>query len=527
MLRNVPYQDSIGKRLQTAFYGLNHTPGCGDGELYDMGNLSGELFPLMSPRKKRGIFATLTKANGLGGRDVLMWVDGTEFFYNGVKKGELSDSGKSFYYLGAYVVIWPDKAYYNVRTDEFGFLEETYVSGAGEISFSDGTYAGEPATANSIVTTGAAFDFEVGDAVTISGCAVEKNNTTPVIREISEDKKALRFYENCFAIESGTRYTEAGVVTIKREVPDMDFLCENENRLWGCKGDDIWCSNLGNPKVWQDYEGLASGSWSGSVGSAGDFTVAYSFLGYPIFFKEDAIHKVFGSKPSDFQYGDGPRMGVLRGCERSLAVAGETLFYRSRAGIVRYNGGFPYLIDGELGDLSPVDCAAGSDGRRYYISGLDGDGNGVFLCYDTQTKLWMRQDDTRATAFAFASDGLYYLAGNEIWKVEAGEGTEPEGEVSSFAEFGAFYEGTISKKGVSAVLVRAEVPEGGSLAVKLSFDGGAFSDVGLFPADGRIQMLRFPIIPPRCDYWKLRLEGTGSWKVYAIAREFYEGSEHK
>lgn len=523
MLKNVTHGDSIGKRLQTDFYGIHHMPGCSDGELYDCENLSSEFFPLMAPRKKRALYRTLDKANGLAGRDVLMWADGTEFFYGGEKKGEVSDGPKDFYFIGPYVIIWPDKLYYHVRLDEFGALEEIYVSGEGQITFSDGTYAEESAEKNSIITTGEPFNFEVGDAVTISGCSVEANNITPIIREISEDKMTLRFYENIFTIESGTSYTEPGSITIARTVPDMDFLCENENRLWGCKEDEIYCCNLGNPKVWQDYDGLATGAWAGSVGSAGDFTGCYSFLGYPIFFKEDAIHKVFGTKPTDFSYGDGPRMGLLEGCAGSFAVAGETLFYRSRAGIVRYNGGYPYLIDTELGNYSPVDCVAGTDGRRYYISGETKTGEDIFLCYDTQTKIWLREDSTRARAFAYAG-GLYYLAGDEIWRVDASEEAEGlETELSSWAEFGDFYEGSPDRKNVSAIQVRAEVPEGAALRFKISFNGGAWQSIG--EVMGPKQMHKLPIIPHRCDYWRLRIEGAGDWKIYAIAREFAAGSD--
>lgn len=524
MLRQIPYGDGYGKRLQTEFKGLNHTLGAADGELFDCRNLSSASYPVMRPRKKRGLFAVLGKANGLGGRDALMWADGTEFFYDGAKKGDVADSRKQFYFLGPYVVIWPDKLFYNVKTDEFGSLEAEYVSGAGEISFSDGTYAEEPAEKNSIVTTGAPFPFEAGDAVVISGCAVEANNTTPIIREISEDRKTLRFYENCFAIESGTRYTEAGAVTLKRSVPDMDFLCENENRLWGCRGDEIYCSSLGNPKVWMDYDGLATGSWAGSVGSAGDFTGCASFLGYATFFKERAIHKVYGTKPSDFQYSDGPDMGLLSGCEGSLAVAGETLFYRSPAGIVRYNGGFPYLIDRELGELSPRGCAAGSDGRRYYISGTDSGGQDVFLCYDTQTRLWMREDDIRAEAFALASDGLYFLAGNEIWKVEAGENTQAEETVTSWAEFADFYESSPNEKGLRAIQVLAEVPEGAALTASISVNGEPWRDIGSITGE-RKTMHKLEIIHERVFFWRLRLEGTGDWRVYSAAREYYPGSD--
>lgn len=523
MLSQVPYKDGYGKRMLTGFGGIVHIPACGDGELYDSQNLTADYYPLMGARKERGLYKTLTKANGLAARDVLMWVDGTKFYYNGVEKGTVTDSRKAFYFIGAHVIIWPDKAYYNVNTDTFGGLEEIYVSGVGQISFSDGQYAGVSAKANCIVTTGTAFKFEVGDAVTISGCGVSANNIVPIIREISDDKKTLRFYENTFKISNGTSYTEAGAITIARKVPDMDFLCQNENRLWGGKGDDIYCCNLGNPKVWMDYDGLATGSWSVSVGSEGDFTGCVSAFGYAIFMKEERIYKVYGTKPSDFKVLDSARSGVLGGCERSFAIAGETLFFRSRAGVVRYSGGYPSFVDSELGELSPRSAAAGSDGRKYYISGTDDNGNGVFLCYDTRFRTWIKEDNTIATDFAYAN-GLYYLSGNEIWKIESGAECEKEASVESVAEFGDFYEGSPQIKTIAAIQIRADVPEDATLKAYIRYDNEtSWTEIGTLT--GAKQMHKLPLLQHRCDYWRLKLVGTGLWKVHAIAREYAQGSD--
>ncbi len=524
MLGQVPYKDSYGKRMQTGFGGIVHTPACGDGELFNTQNLTADYYPILAPRKARGLYKSLTKANGLAGRDVLMWVDGTTFFYNNVAKGTVTDSRKKFYFIGPWVIIWPDKKFYNSLTDVFGGLEETYVSGAGQISFSDGTYAEVAAKANCIVTTGNAFNFEVGDAVTITRCTVEKNNTVPIIREISDDKKTLRFYENTFTIASGTAYTEAGAITIARKIPDMDFLCQNENRLWGGKGDMIYASASGNPKVWMDYDNLGTSSWYTPVGSEGDFTGCCGALGFPIFMKEDRIYKVYGSVPSEFKTLESASMGLLKGCERSFAIAGETLCYRSRHGIVRYSGGYPYIIDMELGAFSPLSAAAGTDGRKYYVSGLDADGNSVFLCYDTRYKTWVHEDNTLATDFANAEDGLYFLSGNNIWKIENAAGCTVEDNVQSVAEFGDFFETSPQKKGLIAIQILADVPQDTTLTAFIRYDNdAAWTNIGSLTGSKKMNKLQLKY--RRCDYWRLKLVGTGAWKVHAIAREYSNGSD--
>lgn len=119
--------------------------------------------------------------------------------------------------------------------------------------------------------------------MTIAGAAAhEGNNQTIIIREIDGDY--LRFYENSFTINEGG---DAETLTISRDVPDMDFICENENRLWGCKEDTIYSSKLGDPFNWNVFDGLSTDSYAVNVGSAGDFTACCSYLGYPVFFKEE------------------------------------------------------------------------------------------------------------------------------------------------------------------------------------------------------------------------------------------------
>ena len=85
-----------------------------------MRNLTSDYFPLLASRPRRMLFKTLTAPGGLFCWDKLCWVDGTTFYYNGESKGTVTAGPKTFTALGAYIVIFPDKAYYNTAADEFG-----------------------------------------------------------------------------------------------------------------------------------------------------------------------------------------------------------------------------------------------------------------------------------------------------------------------------------------------------------------------------------------------------------------------
>lgn len=514
----MPNSDGLKKQMQVQFGGYDHNLGAEEGTLWDMENLCGELYPMLSPRPERIKVQTLTVPNGIAAKDGLYWVDGTDFYFKGEKKGTVEDSRKFFCALGAYLIIMPDKAYYNSVTDEFGSLEAAWT---GTATFQDGTYAGESAKANTITTTGEAFPFSVNEAIVISGSSKEENNKTVVIREISDDKKTLRFYENTFAEGSLTEE-----ITLKREVPDLDFLIENENRLWGAKGDTIRCSYLGNPFIWDNYDTVSTACFAVDVGSSGDFTGAASYLGYPVFFKEEHIYKVYGDKPSNFQVMGSASLGVEAGSGASLAVAGERLFYLSRVGVVSYAGGIPSSVYRPFGTVDYHNAVGGSDGRRYFVAMQDNDGAWSLFVFDTETSLWHREDAWQPVGFAWDS-GLYLLgADGNMWldgRSRPVEGTA-EGPFESMVEFNDFIDSSPDRKGVLRFQLRMELDEGTEMAMYMKLDSGEWELIQGMTASRKKTYL-VPIVPRRCDHFRLKLVATGSWRLWGLTRERYTGSE--
>lgn len=518
------YSDGIRKAQTVTFGGYDHTAGAQDGAIYDMENMSGELYPVLSPRRPRWNVRDIPSPNGICAHDGLFWVSGTGFYAGGVLKGTVTDGEKRFASLGAYIAILPDKKYYNRLTDEFGALEASW---SGPAKMQDGSYAGEKAGANTIYAAGADFSgtFKKGDAVTISGCTVHpENNRSLIIREI--DGGYLRFYENSFTIAEGG---DEETLTVKREVPDMDFICENENRLWGCRGDEIYASKLGDIFNWNVFDGVSTDSYAVSVGSSGDFTGACSYLGYPCFFKEEHIYKVYGDRPSNFQVMGSASLGVMKGSSGSLAIAGETLFYLSRIGIVGYAGGIPQTISLNFGTQRFRNGVAGSDGRRYYVSMRDGDGKWSLFVYDTQLKLWHREDATQAAGFCYES-GLYCLTKpGKLWLAGGANDVPPEAvmeeSVSGMAEFADFVESDPNRKGTSKLQVRLELGEGAWVRIEMMFDSdGVWREVRTLET-ARKRSFYLPIIPRRSDHFRIRFTGRGEWRLHSLVRESYSGSE--
>ena len=370
--------------------------------------------------------------------------------------------------------------------------------------------------------------------MTISGAVKhESNNKTPIIREIDGDY--LRFYENTFTIGSGG---DAETLTIKRTVPDMDFLCENENRPWGCKEDKIYESTLGDIFQRNVFDGVATDSYSVNVGSAGDFTACCSYLGYPCFFKEEHIYKVYGDKPSNFQVMGSASLGVEAGSDASIAIAGETLFYLARTGVVAYSGGIPQQVGAAFGTQRFRNAVGGSDGTKYYVSMKDADDAWHLFAYDTLRGLWHREDALEVVGWGWNGE-LYFLAADGRLLLNGNARTAPaaavrETEVSWMTEWADFYEYTTyssasvpipQKKGIGKLLVRLELDEGASVKIEMQFDSdGVWREVKTLQAEKK-RSFYLPIVPRRCDHFRIRMTGSGGCRLYSLVREVYTGSE--
>jgi hypothetical protein len=192
------------------FRGLNLGEGYQDGEFSHTENVSSVLAPCLTQRFGRVLEDSYSAPEAIHTKDGLVVIDGTNVLYNDTVVGTVSEGRKQIAAVGNIVVIFPDKVYYNVADQKFGNMGEHFEA------------AGLVFTNSTITTASGKFNFRKGDAVTISGCAAEGNNMTVIIRDVSDT--VLTFYENTFDVE-GESITEAGTVTIKREIPDLEFIC--------------------------------------------------------------------------------------------------------------------------------------------------------------------------------------------------------------------------------------------------------------------------------------------------------------
>ncbi len=358
-----------------------------------------------------------------------------------------------------------------------------------------------------------------------------------IITALALPKKSDRYYGSWTVLRSGTAWqsldgktteNEAADAPVKaeRRVPDLDFVTEQGNRVWGCsrKENSIYACALGDPTNWYSYRGIASDSYAVSVGSDGAFTGAASCLSYILFFKENCIHKLYGSKPSDYQMSSVRCRGVAAKAAGSLCVIAETLYYLSPDGVMAWSGSLPAKVSGALdtGKLTAADWAMGGQlDARYYLylhRRADGDGSGRLLVYDTEKGLW-HEESPAGTEMVSTGQQLYLWDGSALWA--AGSDRETEGEEEANLRFEAVT-GDIGMsvpddKYISRVTLRLDALAHTVVTVAVSYDGGTWETVGSCAVTQERQRVNLPFVPRRHDLMRLKFSGTGQMTLRSMA----------
>lgn len=321
-------------------------------------------------------------------------------------------------------------------------------------------------------------------------------------------------------------------ITLNYSIPIMDFVIEAGNRLWGCRygknlnGDlvnEIYASALGDFAEWGEFRGVSTDPWAASVGTDGAFTGAINYGGYPIFFKENNIHRVFGNYPSNFQIQTTTGVGVQDGSPKSLAIVNNIIYYKGKMGVFAYDGAMPVDISEEFGDEVYSQATAGALKGKYYISMKGEDGDYTLFVFDTNKKMWHKEDSTEAIQFCSHGGDLFYIdrADNYIKSVRGQGVTETDFKWEAIT--GVLGANLPDSKYVSRLDVRLSLDYKTRVSLYIQYNSSG-DWVHLYTIDGtKLQSTTIPVKPIRCDHYQLKLVGKGDAKIFSITETIEEG----
>ena len=407
-----------------------------------------------------------------------------------------------------------------------------------------------------VTAEGIGAEFRVWDTVTLTGTGAEQAGqwagldgdrivygVTETTLRLRADPGGEHFYGRLvhngssavWVSMDGTQreeYFPTEGVKVERRVPDLEYLTECDNRVWGCSSSEnvIYACKLGDPTNWFSYRGIAADSYAVTVGSDGPFTGAATCMGYALFFKENTLHKLYGSKPSDFQLSSLRCRGVARNAARSLCVLNETLYYLSPDGVMAWDGSVPSKVSEKLNTarLSNVRAAVGGalDGRYYLYLVRDRGGEKPeerLLVYDTERGLWQEEN---GCSYEMASTGgqLYLWDGADIWAADPSR--ESDWQTTEGVEATIPFElitGDIGLDGaedryLSRLTLRLDADCASTVALEVSYDGGGWEPVAAWQVSGQRKNFDQSFVPRRCSTLRLRLRGEGQITLRSLAR---------
>ncbi len=580
------------RTLTETWLGYNRNYRVQDGEFADMMNLSSDLFPLMSPRSVRASLIEGKNIRGLLiSNNNLTYLDGATLHY-GTRTYDLSawidaedTTQEQLIRFGAYVLLVPAMVYVNVVQDvanadmgpvkaEFDAADNTTVTyslsdrnGAGmDAAVSEtppdnptngqhwlktkkdeeGLYiwqssqgAWSPVASSYVKVTvpGAKLTdmFSVGDAVCMNTKLSGINNGS-IIQTMGEDY----FVVIGFPKEVSTTETvgPAWRLKIERKVPKLDYVCVCNNRLWGCfygMGDggemvnEIFACKQGDLKNWNSFGGISTDSYYISVSDDGAWTGCIAYGGYPTFFKENRIYRIYGTRPAEYQMSAKNGRGVQQGSYRSLAVVNEVLMYKSASGVCVYDGSSPVSVSSVFArDQVYYDAVAGASASKYYITMKTAKEVPYQFVYDTEHGIWEREDAIGAEWFTGTESGqLYATDGKMIYGLGSSENAAyisklvGEDHVNWWAETGDLQLGTPEYKKLIRLKIRAYIPFKSELVVSIKYDDGNFEELATIRATGKLDSFTVPVFGNyECDHYRLRFSGHGDVRVYSLQTDF-------
>lgn len=198
-----------------------------------------------------------------------------------------------------------------------------------------------------------------------------------------------------------------------RGFPVSNFIISHANRLYAASkhASYLYGSGLRKHTIWQS----ATNSIAFEFDTPDDETCSgiASYAERLLFFKPHCMYEIYGTDPLT-GYSTAKLSGSI-GCmsHRSIKEVGGALYFLGDKAVYEYRGGsLPQNIGLPVkkyldNAVNMQKSAAASFKNRYYLSLEQEGGNGVILIYDTESKMWYKEDDIKVKCFAVVGGELY------------------------------------------------------------------------------------------------------------------------
>ncbi len=483
------------------------------GKVVSAENLSSGLLPSISPRGRFYRCDYPNDAISVGNySDIIYYNTADGFYFDGERRGDLTEGKKTFVNFSGRVYIFPDRAYYDVESDTLVHLA---VAVTGTISVRESSARNCYMASYVTFSSGnLAEAFRECESIEITGTKDGMFDGCYTISDRNVDSGVI-YFGYCENLTGNSSETET---TITNGVPALEGACVCKNRIFGYAGNKIYACAFGDGTNWCDLDD-ESGCYRYENVGGDDFSACDTMEDQCVFFTEDKIFKIYGENVRELS----PKlMSGYGGIEAGLAdaharVLGD-VYFLNRDAIIKFSG----TISETVCRLNENDISSGAcfpyRNKLYFYYHAD---SGERLCvFDVEAGALYRIGISGVKGFLDLNGNVCVMTDSEIVALEGKGDRLPEGfvrdaDISSHVEFNEIHNG-YDRFSPVRLYVRGEVMSGGEVDIYCMLgNSGEWSEVHKLVADGE-RLWEFSLPASLTTSFRLRLEGRGDYVINDI-----------
>ncbi len=319
------------------------------------------------------------------------------------------------------------------------------------------------------------------------------------------------------------------------EAPSFNDVTVFAHRVIGCRRRQLRACRYEDISNWNADdlpEDPTQGAFFKNFETKSDFTACTTYKNRAIFFTSDEMYELYGKDPTQFELVKIADIGCIN--RFALGEVDGALYFVSKEGVMRYSGTVPVMISDSLCDVplpksENYQAALGGSGRTVYVRFWGRDGNSLYT-YNTETKLWSREDDFAGICCVNYEGRSFFASENALWELEKDYDEDPVG--NDGADFSwevvtqDIHHYCPPEKRSSRLDFYIKQQKVARLDIYAAYDGGDFELLKSVISGGNRVV---SVCLNKREYQSIRIKicGTGEAQIHYISRVFSLGGRNK
>ncbi|MBQ2863423.1 MAG: hypothetical protein IJE84_04535 [Clostridia bacterium] len=310
-------------------------------------------------------------------------------------------------------------------------------------------------------------------------------------------------------------------ISLDLSVPVLEHICVNRDRIWGVEGNRIYACASSDPRHWFRYDGNAADSFYAEIGEVSSFTGICNYTDSVYLFTREGVYRMYGSTPDAFSLVSLGLLGLEESESGSFGCASGVLLYNSVEGVVAFDGSSTSNVGISLGREKLHAVKGIGCGSRYYAA------SGAYIyVYDLRYGTWhMLGQESDIRSLANIDGRVVSFEHSDAYYVERDGRDEPcalNDGMQSRVELSPISEGSLFAVCPVGFTFCAFLGEGASLRLSISYEDGEWQEIYSTDREGRHNHRVRTSHVGRAEYYRLRFDCAGEWRLYSLARSYTE-----